>query len=51
MLIRSIRIIGMLSFQDVSLELRPLNLLIGPNSSGKSNLLEISRCCSRRLEI
>ena len=41
MLIRSIRIIGMLSFQDVSLELRPLNLLIGPNSSGKSNLLEM----------
>ena len=43
MLIKSIKIKGMLSFQDVSLDLRPLNVLIGPNASGKSNLIEISR--------
>ena len=41
MLIKSLRIKEMLSFQDVSLELRPLNVLIGPNASGKSNLIEI----------
>ena len=41
MLIKSIRIKGMLSFQDMSLDLRPLNVLIGPNASGKSNLIEI----------
>ena len=41
MLIKSLRIKGMLSFQDVSLDLRPLNVLIGPNASGKSNLIEI----------
>ena len=41
MLIKSIKIKGMLSFQDVSLDLRPLNVLIGPNASGKSNLIEI----------
>ena len=41
MLIKSLRIKGMLSFKDVSLDLRPLNVLIGPNASGKSNLIEI----------
>ena len=41
MLIKSIKVKGMLSFQDVSLDLRPLNVLIGPNASGKSNLIEI----------
>jgi predicted ATPase len=30
-----------LSFRDLSLDLRPLNVLIGPNASGKSNLLEV----------
>ena len=41
MLIKSMRIKGMLSFQDMSLDLRPLNVLIGPNASGKSNLIEM----------
>lgn len=41
MLIKSLHIKDMLSFKDVSLDLRPLNVLIGPNASGKSNLIEI----------
>ena len=41
MFIKSLHIKGMLSFQDMSLEMRPLNVLIGPNASGKSNLIEI----------
>ena len=41
MLIKSLHIKGMLSFQDMSLDMRPLNVLIGPNASGKSNLIEI----------
>ena len=40
-MLRSIRIQRMLSFRDATLELRPLNVLIGPNASGKSNLIEI----------
>jgi predicted ATPase len=32
---------GILSFRDASVELRPLNVLIGPNASGKSNLIEV----------
>jgi len=42
MLLKSIRINRMLSFRDVDLDLRPLNVLIGPNASGKSNLIEIT---------
>ena len=41
MLIKSMHIKGMLSFQEMSLEMRPLNVLIGPNASGKSNLIEM----------
>ncbi len=41
MLIQKIRIRGLLSFNDASLEMRPLNVLIGPNASGKSNLIEV----------
>ena len=41
MFIKSLHIKGMLSFQDMSLEMRPLNVLIGPNASGKSNLIEV----------
>lgn len=41
MLIENIRVRGLLSFRDVSLEMRSLNVLIGPNASGKSNLVEI----------
>lgn len=41
MLLKSISIQGLLSFRDVELEMRPLNVLIGPNAAGKSNLIEI----------
>ena len=41
MFIKSLQVKGMLSFEDVALDLRPLNVLIGPNASGKSNLIEI----------
>ena len=40
--IRSLKLTNLLSFgpDTETLELRPLNVLIGPNSSGKSNFLE-----------
>lgn len=41
MLLSSIRLKNILSFKDATLELRPLNVLIGPNASGKSNLIEV----------
>jgi predicted ATPase len=41
MLLKSIKIEQLLSFQEIDLELRPLNVLIGANASGKSNLIEI----------
>jgi predicted ATPase len=39
MLLQSIKLTNLLSFRDAELELRGLNVLIGPNASGKSNLL------------
>jgi predicted ATPase len=39
MLLRSISLTDLLSFHETTLELRPLNVLIGPNASGKSNLI------------
>ena len=43
MLLRRLRISGLLSFgpKGIDLPLEPLNVLIGPHGSGKSNLLEI----------
>jgi predicted ATPase len=41
MLLSSIRLKNILSFRDASLDLRPLNVLIGPNGVGKSNLIEV----------
>lgn len=41
MLLKSIKISGLLSFRDVELEMRPLNVLIGTNASGKSNFIEV----------
>ena len=41
MLLKSIKIEQLLSFQEIDLELRPLNVLIGANAFGKSNLIEI----------
>jgi predicted ATPase len=40
MLLRSITLKNLLSFKDSTLELRPLNVLIGANGSGKSNLID-----------
>jgi predicted ATPase len=39
MLLQSIKLTNLLSFRDAELELRALNVLIGPNASGKSNLI------------
>lgn len=38
---QSLHMKNVLSFQDVSIDLQPLNVLIGPNASGKSNLIEV----------
>jgi predicted ATPase len=39
MLLHSITLKNLLSFRDASLEMEPLNVLIGPNACGKSNLI------------
>ena len=39
MFLQKIKLENLLSFKDAELELRPLNVLIGPNASGKSNLI------------
>jgi predicted ATPase len=39
MLLQSIKLKNLLSFRDAELELRALNVLIGSNASGKSNLI------------
>ncbi len=40
MLIQRLRLKKLLSFNDATVELGPLNVLIGPNAVGKSNLIE-----------
>ena len=40
MLINTLHLKNILSFKDARLDLRPLNVLIGPNASGKSNFVE-----------
>ena len=40
MLIKSLHLKDILSFKDAELELQPLNVLIGANGSGKSNLID-----------
>ena len=51
-MIKRIKIEGYKSFRDLSLELRPLTAIFGPNASGKSNFLDvlylISRAVSKR---
>jgi predicted ATPase len=39
MLLESIKLTNLLSFREAELKLRALNVLIGPNASGKSNLI------------
>jgi predicted ATPase len=41
MLIERLRLRNILSFRDSTVELGPLNVLIGPNGVGKSNLIEV----------
>ena len=41
MLIKSLHLKNILSFKDAKLDLQPLNVLIGANGSGKSNLLDV----------
>ncbi len=40
MLIEQITLRNLLSFKDATIRLRPLNILIGENTAGKSNLIE-----------
>ena len=40
MLLNSLHLKNILSFKDTDLDLQPLNVLIGANASGKSNLIE-----------
>ena len=39
MLLNSISLTNLLSFTNAKLDLRPLNVLIGANAAGKSNLI------------
>lgn len=39
-MLKSLHLKNILSFRDTEVALRPLNILIGPNASGKSNLTE-----------
>ena len=41
MLIESLHLKNILSFKDTRLDLQPLNVLIGANGSGKSNLIDV----------
>jgi len=53
-LIRTIKIEGFRSLKSAHLELRRLNVLIGPNQAGKTNLLDalelLKQAAGRRLE-
>lgn len=42
-LLREIHVTGFRSLFDASVELKPLNIIIGPNASGKSNLFKALR--------
>ncbi|MCC7071126.1 MAG: AAA family ATPase [Deltaproteobacteria bacterium] len=46
-MLASARIQGFKSLADVSVELRPINVLFGPNAAGKSNLIEALLLLSR----
>ena len=41
MLIKSLHLKNILSFKEAKLDLQPLNVLIGANGSGKSNLIDV----------
>ncbi|MFQ5750896.1 MAG: AAA family ATPase [bacterium] len=46
-MIKRIQIKGYKSFKDLTLELKPLTVIIGPNASGKSNFLDAIYLLSR----
>ncbi|MBI4561158.1 MAG: AAA family ATPase, partial [Candidatus Rokubacteria bacterium] len=46
-MIRQIRVKNFKSLKDVSLTLGPRNVLVGPNMSGKSNLVDVFRFLAR----
>ena len=41
MLLKSLHLENILSFRDAKIDLQPLNVLIGANGSGKSNLIDV----------
>src|SRR5579863_93539 len=46
-MLKRVRIVGYKSFVELDLSLRPLSVLIGPNSAGKSNFLDALQLLSR----
>ncbi|MBF2753932.1 MAG: AAA family ATPase, partial [Gammaproteobacteria bacterium AqS3] len=46
-MLKRIHIKGYKSLRDVEMELKPLTVLFGPNSGGKSNFLEALQLLSR----
>jgi predicted ATPase len=46
-MIRNLHVQNFKSFKDVSIDLGRLNVLVGPNMSGKSNLIDVFRLLSR----
>ena len=46
----SLRLAGWKSIRDAEIELRPLNVLIGANGAGKSNLVSFFKLMSAMME-
>lgn len=46
-MIRNLHVQNFKSFKDVSIDMGRLNVLVGPNMSGKSNLIDVFRLLSR----
>ncbi len=46
-MIRRVHIAGYKSLRNVDIQLRPLTVLFGPNSAGKSNFLDALQLLSR----
>jgi predicted ATPase len=42
-MLEKLEIFGFRSLRDIKLELKPINVLIGANGAGKSNLIEVFR--------
>ena len=48
-MIRNLHVQNFKSIKDVSIDLGRLNVLVGPNMSGKSNLIDVFRFLSRMI--